>query len=103
MAEKGGGMVEEMEEGGLAMRTSIGRPVLSVTVSCVIITEEIVAVVRELVEEGEDMDKSWLLRGVELGDGLRSWNASVVIRRQRGNSRLSSSMLRIGCREEIAE
>lgn len=102
MAEKGGGKEEGVEGGGFAVMTSIGRPVLSVRVSCVMDMGEEVAVVREVMEDEEGMDKSLLRRGVEFDDGLWSWNASAVMRRQRGKSMLSCGMSRIDCCEEIA-
>ena len=69
-AEKGEGNAWGEEEEGFAVRTSIGRPVLSITVCCVMGTGDAEAAVREeVVVDEEDMYKGWLRRGVALVEG----------------------------------
>jgi len=93
-AEKGEGKEEEVdeeEEGGLAVRTSIGRSVLRET-TCVVMGIGEAAVRAMVVEEEEDMDNCWLRRGSGLGAGDWRRKASAVMgqreqRRMRGRRR----------------
>lgn len=77
-AEKGEGNARGEEEGGVAVTTSIGRPVLRMTICCLMGMEEEEA--EATVVEGEDMDNGWVRRGVDLGGGgLWRRKASTVV------------------------